>query len=128
MTGTEPDRACAVDGCTAKRLTDSPYCRSHLQTAGTASEGRPAGARTITTCWLVGSLLLLVGTVAMALSDPSAEGGLRSVEESGSQGGYLVGLVLLGVGVVVILVAAIATGVRLGMRAHAVEQRRLTVR
>jgi hypothetical protein len=49
--------------------------------------------------------------------------GLTSIADDGSGAGFVLGLVLVAIGQVIVLVAVIAAGVRLGMRAHDVDTR-----
>ena len=49
--------------------------------------------------------------------------GVLIIGFSESEGGFVFGLLLLLVGLVVVLVGVIATGVRLGMAAHARDER-----
>jgi hypothetical protein len=76
-------------------------------------------ANKIETLFVVGALLLLVGIVLAGATMPGEELGFTgAVEETGSEGGFLAGLVTLGIGQLVVMVGVIAAGVRLGLRAH----------
>jgi len=69
--------------------------------------------------WVVGGITFLVGIVAAGLTYPrTGVSLLGEVEEHGSRLGFTAGLLLVGIGQVIVLVAVIATGVRLGRRAH----------
>lgn len=86
---------------------------------------RPVDLRgTLTTLWLVGVGVLLVSGIVVAAAWPgtsTADCGLDSDCVIGEQDGSLfltlVGLVGMGIGQAVLLVAIVAEGVRLGIRA-----------
>ncbi len=72
--------------------------------------------RHIDACWGVGLGLLIPGGIIAWANTPRVEMSVfGSPVESGSVAGHNVGLVLLGVGLLVTLLAIIATGVRLGL-------------
>lgn len=74
-------------------------------TAAQASSRADTAKRAVMACWMLGGILL-IGGAAIAGSMLGA---------SGSAGGVATGLIVAGVGQLVVLVAIIATGVRLGV-------------
>ena len=85
-----------------------------------AENRRPQSARSssdaVVVCWVSGLLLLLVGDVLAVLTVPGTEtNAFGDTVGTGSTFGFLLGVLLAGIGQVVLLVAVIATGVRLGM-------------
>lgn len=71
----------------------------------------------ISGCWIVGIALLVTGAGFAAVSLPGTGSGLYADTDTGSTGGFLFGLALLGVGQIVVFVGIIATAVRLGVTA-----------
>lgn len=70
-------------------------------------------------CWIMGVVLLLAGGGIAGASLPSFD---SVYADSGSTGGLLFGMLLIGVGQIVVLVGVIATGVRLGVNSSAQNQ------
>jgi hypothetical protein len=70
-------------------------------------------------CWIGGLALLVIGGIIAGASLPSFD---TLYGASGSQGGFLFGLTMMGVGQIILFVGIIATGVRLGVTSTARSQ------
>jgi hypothetical protein len=106
MPTTNDEADCTQPGCTAWRLKGTDYCMNHQP----SSPGDP-----VTQCWVAGLLLVLVGSIVAGSTFPDAVDGL-GYSETGSQGGFVFGLLLLVAGQIFLLIAIVATGVRLGIQ------------
>ncbi|MCP3423815.1 hypothetical protein [Nocardioides pinisoli] len=71
----------------------------------------------ITALFALGILLLVFGLGLMVGNWPGVEPGYFGPRETGNEGGAIVGALMAGVGQILLFIAIIATGVRLGIRA-----------
>lgn len=108
----ETAMTCAVQGCRAERLRSGSMCgvhdRVHRQEASQATNN-------ITGLWVLGLALVFIGVSLAVSQQPRLD--LLNSEESGSQLGFAIGLLVAAAGQAALLVAVIATGVRMGNRA-----------
>lgn len=84
-----------------------------------------SAARSINRLWVIGVLGLLIGLITAGALNPGTEtvytgaavGETSRTEATGSEVGFVVGLVVAALSQLLLLIAIIGTGVRLGVRA-----------
>lgn len=107
---------CSVVGCTQTRLRHDRMCSTHQREYRQAAQ---AATNAIVLTAVLGVLLLVVGVTLAVWQQPvtGLAADLSGVEESGSEVGFAAGLLLAAAGQASLLIAVIATGVRMGNRA-----------